>query len=531
MLRFRPKTAAALALAAWTAMTPSADAQVETASGPVVGTTSADGRIAIFKGIPYARPPVADRRWRAPEPMMPWTTPRQATAFAPRCLQGPIFEDMVFRDEPSEDCLYLNVWAPAGAGQRRLPVMVWIHGGGFQAGSASEPRQDGERLAGSDIVVVSINHRLGVFGFLAHPELTKESPHHASGNYGLLDLIAGLAWVRANIASFGGDPGNVTIFGESAGSFAVSALMASPLAQGLFHKAIGESGAFLAGDGGTLTPMTLAASEAHGRQLAASMGIASMAALRAQPAADVLEAALKVQPWFTPTIDGYVLPRKVSDIYAAGAQSHVPLLAGWNADEARAGVVFGPETVTRGSFAAALRTQYGDRAGAVLERYPAGSDAEALESAAALASDRFIAFATWKWIEMHAATGRSPVYRYRFDRKIPVPPGNQIDGRPATPDDIGARHAGEIEYVFGTLDSIPKVAWTPADRQLSEAMMAYWRNFARRGDPNGEGLPVWPAYEPPGRQLLFLDSAVHAGADPLRPRYELLDALIGPGKR
>ena len=221
-----------------------AAAQVKTQSGPVEGTESQDGRIRIFRGIPFAAPPVGELRWQPPRPVSPWEGVRKATAFGNRCMQAPIFSDMIFRDEMSEDCLYLNVWTPARAATERLPVMVWIYGGGFQAGSASEPRQDGEKLAGKGVVVVSFNYRLGVFGFLAHPELTRESGHNASGNYGLLDQVAALQWVKANIAAFGGDPGKVTIFGESAGSFAVSALMASPLAQGLFHRAIGESGAF-----------------------------------------------------------------------------------------------------------------------------------------------------------------------------------------------------------------------------------------------------------------------------------------------
>ena len=221
-----------------------AGAQVKTESGAVEGTTSPDARVRIYRGIPFAAAPVGELRWQAPRPVAPWQGVRKATAFGNRCMQAPIFSDMIFRDEVSEDCLYLNVWTPAKAGTERLPVMVWIYGGGFQAGSASEPRQDGEKLAGKGVVVVSFNYRLGVFGFFAHPELTKESGHDASGNYGLLDQVAALQWVKKNIAAFGGDPGKVTIFGESAGSFAVSALMASPLSQGLFHRAIGESGAF-----------------------------------------------------------------------------------------------------------------------------------------------------------------------------------------------------------------------------------------------------------------------------------------------
>jgi para-nitrobenzyl esterase len=504
-----------------------ARAQVNTQSGPVEGTESQDARVRIFRGIPFAAPPVGELRWQAPRPVAPWQDVRKATAFGNRCMQAPIFSDMIFRDEVSEDCLYLNVWTPARAATERLPVMVWIYGGGFQAGSASEPRQDGETLAGKGVVVVSFNYRLGVFGFLAHPELTRESGHNASGNYGLLDQIAALHWVKANIAAFGGDPGKVTIFGESAGSFAVSALMASPLAQGLFHRAIGESGAFFNTGGGALAPGSLAASEASGATFAESLGAPSLAALRAKPAADILQAAAKGPGrWFAPMIDGYVLPRDIHAIYADGSQSHVPLLAGWNADEVRSSIVLAKEKPTAASFIERTRKQFGADADALLKAYPAASDAEALESAASLGSDLFIAYATWKWIEMHRQTGRSAVYRYRFDRAIPIAPGTKVNGVAATPRDIGARHAGEIEYVFGTLDSVPTVTWEEGDRKLSNLMMSYWSNFARSADPNGPGLPKWPGYDKAtGDQIMHLDmqSGARSAAD--RARYEALDAI------
>jgi para-nitrobenzyl esterase len=405
--------------------------------------------------------------------------------------------------------------------------MVWIYGGGFQGGSASEPRQDGEKLAGKGVVVVSFNYRLGVFGFLAHPELTKESGHHASGNYGLLDQVAALQWVKNNIAGFGGDPGKVTIFGESAGSFAVSALMASPLAQGLFHRAIGESGAFFNVRTGALAPSTLAASETSGVTFAESLGATSLAALRAKPAEEVLQGAMKGPGRrFAPMIDGYVLPRGVRAIYADGQQSHVPLLAGWNADEVRSGVVLAKERLTATSFVERTRKQFGGDADAVLKAYPAGSDEEALESAASLASDQFIAHATWKWLETHRQTGRSPVYRYRFDRKIPIAPDTKVNGTPATVRDIGARHAGEIEYVFGALDSVPKVTWEDTDRKLSDLMMSYWSNFARSADPNGPGLPKWPGYDTAsGDQVMHLDVQSQATPATDRVRYEALDAI------
>jgi para-nitrobenzyl esterase len=410
--------------------------------------------------------------------------------------------------------------------------MVWIHGGGFQAGAGAEPRHDGEALARKGVVLVTFNYRLGVFGFLAHPELTRESGRNASGNYGLLDQVAALQWVRDNIAAFGGNPGNVTIFGESAGSFAVSALMASPLARGLFHKAIGQSGAYFARGGGGLPLTPLEVSEQQGVKFATALGANSLAALRGRTGDEVLQAAVKMQPWFAPNVDGYVLPEAVASIFAKGRQARVPLLAGWNADEIRSSVTLRPQKPTAQSFADEARMRFGDHAEAVLKAYPAATDAEAIESAAALASDLFIGYATWKWIEVHAETGRVPVYRYSFDRKIPVPASHTVNGVPATSKDIGARHAGEIEYVFGALErSLPDVPWEPVDRRLSDAMTTYWASFARDGDPNAETLPTWPRYDDRGL-VLHLDETIGVAPDALRTRYEALDAYLQkPGTR
>ncbi len=498
---------------------------VRTGAGLVEGTSAADGALRVFSGIPFAAPPVGDLRWREPQPVAPWVGVRKATGFGARCTQGRIFDDMVFRDQPAEDCLYLNVWTPARKPDERLPVMVWIYGGGFQAGSASEPRQDGSPLARKGVVVVSMNYRLGVFGFLAHPGLTAESGHNASGNYGLLDQLAALRWVHDNVAAFGGDPSNVTIFGESAGSFSVSALVASPLAKGLVQRAIGESGAFLGRN--ALPTASLAASEKAGAGFATTLGADALAALRSKSAEELLQAALKVQPWFAPTIDGYVLPKDPNQIYAAGEQNHVPLLAGWNADEIRAGVVLGPQKPTAKGFAEQTRARFGPGADALLKVYPAGSDAEAVESAAALGGDLFLGYATWKWLDLQRQVAGVSVYRYSFDRKIPVPPDTKVNGVPATAADVGARHAGEIEYVFGALDSSPKVPWEAADRQLSDLMMVYWSNFARSGDPNGRGLPAWPRYTgQSGPQVMHLDVTSEARPDTLHARYETLDSLM-----
>ena len=499
---------------------------VGTAAGTVKGTTTADGKIRIFKGIPYAAAPVGENRWREPKPAPAWQGVRDALEFGAQCMQGQVFDDITFPRPASEDCLNLNIWTPAATANDRLPVMVWIHGGGFRAGAGAEPRHDGEAFARKGIVLVTINYRLGIFGFLSHPELTRESAHNASGNYGLLDQIAALQWVKANIAAFGGDPSNVTIFGESAGSFSVSALMASPLAAGLFHKAIGESGAFFSsGSGLRLQP--LAATEEQGTKFASSIDAASLADLRARSSEELLAAAMKAQGMFSPSIDGYVLRESAYSTFAAGRQAHVPLLAGWNADEIRMSVTLGPQKPTAQSFADDVEKRFGAQADAILAAYRPASDADAVESAAALAGDTFIGYSTWKWIEMQATTGGSaPVYRYSFDRKIPVPANHTAMGRPATSADIGARHAGEIQYVFGTLASIPEVPWEPSDKALSEAMTSYWANFAKKGDPNGEGLPMWPKYDPKAPRVLHLDVTIKDAPDTTRARYEALDAFV-----
>ena len=499
-------------------------AQVKTTGGLVQGTTIGATGIRAFKGIPYAAPPVGDLRWQPPRPVVPWQGVRDATKFGAACLQGKIFGDISF-DNISEDCLTLNIWTPARTAAERLPVMVWIHGGGFQAGAGGENRHDGEAFARKGVVLVTINYRLGIFGFFAHPALTRESGRQASGNYGMFDQIAALRWVQSNIAAFGGHPRNVTIFGESAGSFAVSALMASPLARGLFQKAIGESGAFFTSGAGTLATPSLAASEQQGIKFGASIGASSLAELRAKSGDELLKAAMKAQPWFAPNIDGFFLAEDVRAIYALGRQAQVPLLAGWNADEIRASVTLRKDKPTPESFAAELKRRFGDQADAFLKAYPAANDGEALESAAALASDSFIGYATWKWIEMQLQTGKARVYRYLFDRKIPVEPGQKVNGVAATSQDIGARHAGEIEYVFGALElSLPKVPWEPADRTLSDAMTTYWSNFAKTGDPNGAGLPKWPAYDAATRRVQHLGVTIHDEPDTTRQRYELLDA-------
>lgn len=491
--------------------------KVKTRQGRVHGKMINGRQVRAFLGIPYAAPPVGNLRWHAPEPPADWNGVREATHYGARCMQGHPFPDMIFQDSgPSEDCLYLNVFTPAKAKPRsKLPVMFWIHGGGYQAGSASEPRHDGDYLPLKGVVLVTINYRLGVFGFLATPALAHEDDG-AAGNYGLMDMVAALKWVHDNIRSFGGDPGNVTIFGESAGSFAVSTLMAATPAQPYFEKAIGESGGAL-NLGARGTP-TLKEVEIRDETWAESLGAKTLADLRAVPAEKVLDAALsKGAPHFGPVIDGKLLLEPVAATYAAGRQAHVPLLAGWNRDENS----LLAEGMTAQKWKEYAREQFGDRAAEFLQLYPGSSDEEAVRSAIDYGSDRFIAFGTWKWIEAQRKTGDSPVYRYHFE--LPAPPSKFHPGSYAF-------HSDDIEYVFGTLDTRPGAVWRPEDRRLSDEMMIYWTNFAKKGNPNGPGVPDWPPYNV-DNLVIHLDRVITVSPSTVRARYQFLLRELPPGQR
>ena len=481
---------------------------VKTEQGKIRGKAINDGKVKAFLGVPYAAPPVGDLRWKAPEPPARWSGERDATKFGAHCAQGHVFDDMIFQDSgESEDCLFLNVYAPASAkAGSKLPVMLWIHGGGYSGGGSSEPRHNGDFLPTKGVVLVTINYRLGVFGFLATADLAKEA-NGAAGNYGLLDTVAALKWVKANIAGFGGDPGNVTIFGESAGSFAVSTLMASPAARGLFHKAIGESGAAFSS---TLAYDSLEKREKADGDWVASLGVKSLQELRALPTDKILAAVKsKGAVGFPPDIDGKLLTEPVEETYAAGRQAHVPLLAGWNRDE---GSFFGTRGITAEQWKGMAAGLYKERSAEFLKLYPGDTDAQALRSAIDYGGDSFIAFSTWKWIEAHKKTGESPVYRYHFE--LPALPSKFHPG-------TFVFHSDDIEYVFGTLDTRPGETVRPEDRKLSDQFMSYWTNFARTGNPNGPGLPVWPKCGKDD-ELIHLDSAITSGPDTLRPRYEFL---------
>jgi para-nitrobenzyl esterase len=510
--------AALAALALLCGRPAAAQLRIVTVAGARIEGVSAGG-VVSFKGIPFAAPPVGALRWRAPQPVRPWTGIKKADRFGPSCIQDPGLVK-VFGAPPaiSEDCLYLNVWTPAASAHERLPVMVWIYGGGFFGGMTSVPAYDGTQLARKGVVLVSVAYRLGVFGFLAAPELSRENGGH-SGNYGLLDMIAGLEWVKANIARFGGDPSRVTVFGESAGGEAVSMLASSPLAKGLFERGISESGGSLAPPqlgraSGENVPL-LAEAEADGQRFLAQLGASDIAAARALPA-DVIQKAVgtAARGGFRPVFDGHVLPGDEYELYREGRFNDTPVLIGTNADEGRA---FAAAGMTPARFEAQIRAGFGQDARAILAAYPHATDAEAEEAARDVARDSTFAWGTWAWALLQSEKGKGRAYLYYFDRRSPQAP-------------LGPSHGAEIGYVFGNLGGPGggpaglRGPPGPADVALSQLIENYWVNFAKTGDPNGPGLPAWPAFTLSSERAMFLDE--HASARPV-PNMRQLRTLDG----
>ena len=517
--------------------------RVSVSEGVLEGIIDSETGLHLFKGIPFAAPPVGELRWRAPQAAESWEGVRQAKQFGARAMQLPIFGGMGFRSaQMSEDCLYLNVWAPAKTAKKKLPVLVYFYGGGFAAGDGSEARYDGASMAAKGMVAVTVNYRLGVFGFLAHPMLTEESPHKASGNYGLLDQHAALMWVKNNIAAFGGDPKRVTIAGESAGSMSVSAQMASPLSKNLIAGAIGESGSII---GAPVPAIPLAHAEAQGVAFIAGLGVdkPSLKAMRALPADTLLKASSADGGMgFKPIVDGYFLPKPPAEIYAAGEQARVPLLAGVNSAEMPHMVVLRGAEPTVENYKAALKQLYPKHFEEIFKLYPASNSSEVMDAAQALGSDRFISYGTWKWVELMTQTSKQPTYYYLYSH--PRPPmraemGNAKAGfaggvvkkqdkeESKEPPARGAAHAVEIEYAMGNLTLNDVYAWTKEDYQVSETMQNYFANFIKTGNPNGSGLPKWPEFKT-GKQLVIDVKTETTDTAQLRKRYKFLDQFYLP---
>jgi len=484
---------------------------IKTKSGPISGTEK--NGIQIFKGIPFAQAPIGDLRWKAPQPVTAWTDVKKCTEFGPSPMQAaPVpfmcwSEEYLIPKEPiSEDCLYLNVWAPKKAANKKA-VLVYIYGGGFRSGGAGCAIYDGEAMAKKDIVFVSINYRVGVFGFLAHPELSKESAHQTSGNYALLDMIAALQWVKDNISAFGGDPDRVTIAGQSAGAFAVNFLAASPLTKGLINGAIAESG-------GAILPSSIRPSihlkeaEEMGISYAKSMACNSIQDLRNKSADEILKSTGGLS---APFEDGYVVPGSMIQTYLKDQQNDIPTLLGWNLDDKIMG-----NPLPAKKYVEQLQKQFGVYAAELLAQYPATNDAIAANSQYALSRDQTFGAQGFTWANLQSEKGKAPVYVYNFNRKLPS----------ATPaNDFGAFHTGEVPYAYNNLHTVNR-PFTKQDYLLADEMSSYWVNFVKTGNPNGKGLANWPKYNKQGKQVIEFDLNVKAVKLPTESKLAVLVKIL-----
>ena len=490
------------------------------AQSPIVNTTAGkvsgveNNGIQVFKGIPFAAPPVGDLRWKAPQPVTPWDGVKKCVAFGASPVQAPPVpfmcwsEEYLIPKEPiGEDCLYLNVWAPKKSTTKKA-VLVYIYGGGFRSGGAGCAIYDGTAMAKKDIVFVTINYRVGVFGFLAHPELSKESANKTSGNYALLDMIAALKWVKENIASFGGDPSRVTIAGQSAGAFAVNFLAASPLAKGLIHGAIAESG-------GSILPssirpaMHLSQAEATGIDFAKSLGCNSIADLRKKSADEILNANPGA---IGPFEDGYVVPTSMLQTYLSGKQNDIPTILGWNLDDKMIG-----KPAPAKQFEEDIKKQFGANAEKLLAQYPATNDAIAAASQGDLSRDQTFGIQGYTWASLQSEHGKAPIYVYSFNRKLP----------PSSPaNDFGAFHTGEVPYAYNNLHTVKNRPFTKADFELADQMSSYWSNFAKTGNPNGSTLINWPAYTKEAKQIIQLDTKSQVVRLPTEQKLNVLSKIL-----
>jgi para-nitrobenzyl esterase len=472
------------------------------------------GEVIVYKGLPFAAPPTGELRWRPPQPAKRWTGVKVADADAPGCIQAPPEGPAPGRQGTyAEDCLYLNVWRPADA-KGPLPVMVWFYGGGFTSGDAAWDLFDGSALARHGVMVVDFNYRLGALGFLALPELTRESGHNASGNYALMDAIAALRWVQRNAAALGGDPRRVTVFGQSAGAQIISALLVSPETRGLFARAIGESSALMT-EADARAPggiASLAKAEAAGAAFAAKLGAPTLAELRRLPA----ERFQASPPGTGPIVDGWIVPQAPRDAFAAGRQWDVPTLVGSNAQEVNFPAPF-PDT-TAAKFKAELATGWGPFGDRLFAAYPFATDEEAWRASVDLYTDLSARWQVWTWARLQARTGRAPVFYYHFEQREPLKDK-------ALAAKVGTPHASEMMFLFQN-ERQPGWDWSPQDRAIADQMARYWTNFARTGDPNGPGLPAWPRFTEQGRQAMHLKTDPAAGPVPGWSRLELIDQMI-----
>lgn len=484
---------------------------VNTNAGLVSG--SEVNGIQIFKGIPFAAPPVGELRWKAPQPVSPWKDVKVCNAYGPSPMQAaPVpfmcwSEEYLIPKEPiSEDCLYLNVWAKKTPTKKA--VLIYIYGGGFRSGGAGCDIYDGTAMANKDVVFVSINYRVGVFGFLAHPELSNESDKKTSGNYALLDMVAALQWVHDNIENFGGDPSKVTIAGQSAGAFAVNFLAASPLTKGLIHGAIAESG-------GSILPssirpaMHLQQAEEVGVGFAKSIGCNNIKELRNKSAAEILAANPGA---IGPFEDGYVVPSSMYDTYANGKQNDIPTIIGWNLDDKIMGM-----PVSAKQYVEHIQKQFGTKADQLLAQYPANDDAEAAVSQGDLSRDQTFGVQGYTWASLQSEHGKASVYVYNFNRKLPSEtPSN----------DFGAFHTGEVPYAYNNLQKVKNRPFIKADFELADQMSSYWANFAKTGNPNGTGLISWPAYQKLTKQIIQLDTKLEVVKLPTESKLAVLSKIL-----
>ncbi len=468
---------------------------VRVEQGLMKGSLSADGSVCAFKGVPYAHPPLGELRWKAPEPPLPWEGTRDCSEFGPSAMQStPVpfdrwTSEFIAPAEPlSEDCLYLNIWTSTGKVKEKKAVLVFIHGGAFTGGSGSVPAYDGSTLAKKGLVVVTINYRLGIFGFLAHPELTAEAADSASGNYAFLDQVEALRWVKKNISAFGGDPDRVTIAGQSAGAYSVTNLVASPLGAGLFSGAVVESGGGVRKNGSNSRERSMDEAYHRAGEVEKHFGVEGIEALRAIPAEELVK-----NPVYTgPAIDGYFLPEAVDELLISGKANAVPLMIGWNADDAG----INPDDIDRDGYLTWVSEMLGDKAEVFLEFFPAGTDEEAYSSLRRLSGLMSYGLPALNWMSVRQANGNGPVYMYNFCRSLPFGEGQKS---------YGAFHTGEVPYLYGTLQSSSVRPWTDDDYRLSDYMTGYLVNFCNAGDPGVVQGLQWPACTDSSYQAIFFD--------------------------